>query len=382
MNPNFHYTEKIFSLTQDISKMEGELQGLFHSFKNEEGLLFRANVEAVHFSTKIEGNQLSLKQVTGALEGAKIKVAHQRDLREVLNYSKARALVMERALQERACTLNLIFKLHELLLNGIVKGKLKGHFREAQNVIKDSKSMEIVYLPPEWKEVTKMMKDLISWSNKVILENKSPLVVAAIFHYEFVTIHPFVDGNGRLARLLSNFFLLSNKFSGVKYAALEKQHEKNRSKYYLSLRSLQGETFYDIPRDIDLSNWIEYWLECLKKTYEEALERVKNIPSPPIQGLRPRLESAMSFFFKHKKLKAKEYESIMGIARTQAVSDLKELMELKLIKKVGGGAQQFTKLFQIERLTNSWIKAFLFFPLKEREIPPSNLQTPGRENRD
>jgi len=337
MERKFRYTEKIVSLIQEISKMEGELQGLSHSFHMEEGLLFKANVEAVHYSTKIEGNQLSLQQVTGALEGEKIKVPHQRDLKEVLNYARARALVMEKSLQEKICSVNLILDLHEILLNGIVKGKLKGHFREAQNVIKDSKSHEIIYLPPEWKEVKKMVKDLVSWSNKSLSENKGPLIVAAIFHYEFVTIHPFMDGNGRLARLLSNFILLSNKFNGVKYAALEKQHEKDRNKYYKSLSRLQGQTFYDIPKELDLSSWIEYWLECLKKTYEEGLSRVKNIPSPPKKGLRARLESAMSFFFKHKKLKAKEYESIMGIARTQAVSDLKELVDLGLIKKVGGG---------------------------------------------
>ena len=84
MDPEFQYTEKIVNLSQEIFKMEGELQGLFHSFKNEEDLLFRANVEAVHYSTKIEGNQLSLKQVTGALEGETIGKAYQRDLKEVL----------------------------------------------------------------------------------------------------------------------------------------------------------------------------------------------------------------------------------------------------------------------------------------------------------
>jgi len=337
MDPKFHYTDKIVFLAQEISKMEGELQALYHSFEDEGGLLSKANAEAVHYSTKIEGNQLSLEQVTSAIGGNKIKIPHQRDLKEVLNYAKARVLVTEKALQEKICSINLILQLHEILLKGIVKGKLKGQFREAQNVIKDSKSHEIIYLPPEWMEVKKMMKDLVSWSNKALLENKNPLVIAAIFHYEFVTIHPFMDGNGRLARLLSNFILLSNKFNGVKYAALEKQHEKDRNKYYLSLRKLQGQTFYDIPKDLDLSSWIEYWLDCLKKTYVEALVRVKKIPLPLKSGLKPRLDSAIAFFSKHKKLKAKEYESIMGVARTQAVDDLNELVELGLIKKVGGG---------------------------------------------
>ena len=158
------------------------------------------------------------------------------------------------------------------------------------------------------------MKELISWTNSSLYNGKSPLIVSALLRYRFVTIHPFMDGNGRLARLLSNYVLLANNYSVLHYSAIEKQHEKNRVQYYTALRRLQAPVFYDIPDNINLTSWICYWAGCLKKTYKEAISRME----------------------RHKILKALEYGSIMGIGRTQAVSDLKKLVETGYLKKVGG----------------------------------------------
>jgi len=310
------------------------------SYDDENGLYARASVDAIHYSTKLEGNPLTLEQVTSVLNNKKIKVKNQRDLKEIINYAKARTIINEKYNKGNLLTIKFILELHNILLTGIVRGKLKGHFREKQNVIKDSSTNDIIYLPPEWSEVKKLMKDLVAWTNNSLLDQKSPLVIAAIFHYQFVTIHPFLDGNGRLARLLSNFILLSNNYTVSKYSALEKQHEQDRMKYYSSLRKLQGQTYYDVPKDIKLSPWIEYWLDCLNNTYIEALDRIKKIPLIGLKDsleLDHRLRSALSLFKKHKKLKAIEYESIMGIGRTQAVADLKKLMDLGHIKKIGGG---------------------------------------------
>jgi len=82
------------------------------------------------------------------------------------------------------------------------------------------------------------MKALLRWYKDAVLNNISPLLISAIFHYPFVTIHPFMDGNGRVGRLLTNFILHSHGYTVTKYASIEKQHEKDRGKYYSSLRKI------------------------------------------------------------------------------------------------------------------------------------------------
>ncbi|MBL6988454.1 MAG: Fic family protein [Bacteriovoracaceae bacterium] len=333
----FDYNEKIISLLQLISQMEGELQGLTRSFSDEDNISSQAAIEAVHYSTKIEGNPLTLKQVTSALLENNVKNRNKRSVREIINYSKARSRIIEKSKTEQILSNKFILELHNILLIGIVRGNLKGHYRAAQNVIKDSKTNEIVYLPPEWRDVKKLMKELISWTNSSLLNNVSPLIVSAIFHYQFVTIHPFMDGNGRLARLLSNYIILSNGYNVISYSALEKQHELRRNRYYSSLRKVQAETFYEIDIDNNLTSWLEYWLNCLSNTYKEAISKVRLLHKTEGGDLPERLKLAIGFFKKHNKLRAIEYESIMGVARTQAVSDLKKLVELGYIKKIGGG---------------------------------------------
>ncbi|MCI5072715.1 Fic family protein [bacterium] len=333
----FDYTPSIIKLLQEISKLEGELQATKYTINEKELFASKASIEAVHYSTKIEGNALTLEQVTLALsDKSSLKIKNQRDLKEVLNYAKARNKIIHEFAKEKTITVKQVLNLHQTLLNGIVSGKLKGHFREAQNIIQDTKSKSIVYMPPQWEEVERLMHDLIVWTNQSLFADTSPLIVSALLHFQFVTIHPFMDGNGRLSRLLSNYVLYANGYTVLNYSALEKQHESDRALYYQMLRKHQAQTYYDINPDQKLNEWIEYWLRCLKSAYVEAKERLGNV-SIDDQTLPERLKSALSFFRKHKKLKASDYAAIMGLGRTQAVDDLKQLVNLGYIKRVGGG---------------------------------------------
>ena len=215
-----------------VSRLEGRLQGIGKRPDELTEIGTLANIDAVHYSTKIEGNPLTLQQVTKALTGKLKKMRQGRSLKEVINYSKARNMLIDRAGKHSDLTLELILKVHDCLMTGIVKGKLKGHFREAQNVIRDSKTGKIIYLPPAAGDVPLLMKALGGWLHRETLERTSPLILAPLFHYLFVTIHPFMDGNGREARLLANHILYVHDYTVTRFASLEKQHEANRSLYY------------------------------------------------------------------------------------------------------------------------------------------------------
>jgi Fic family protein len=246
---------------------------------------------------------------------------------------------MTRAENNVRLTVSLILKVHDWLLRGIVTPKLRGRLRQAQNVIKDHRTGRIVYLPPAPSDVAALLKALVYWVNRALMNKTSPLLVAPIFHYRFVTIHPFMDGNGRAARLLTNFILCSHHYTVQRFAALEKQHEINRIAYYQHLRKLQADNFYDIPTDIDVSGWIAYWLGCLEKTYSEAISRLKGQKreTSPIPKLDRRLQKAVGLFKQYEKLTAFDYQALTGLGRTQAVADLNRLQEHKIIKRSGGG---------------------------------------------
>jgi Fic family protein len=331
---------EVLRLLEEISRKRGELSAHRHSLQDLLQIETIATVDAVHFSTKIEGNHLSRDQVTRALQSKKTKIQNH-DLREVLNYARARKLAKEWALKGKPLNEEWVLSHHKELLGGIVKGKLRGHYRDAQCVIQDSKSRAIVYMAADAKDVPLLMKGLLSWLRQQRAQGASSLLTAALFHFQLVTIHPFMDGNGRLARLLTNGILFSGGYDIERFAALEKQHEKDRTAYYRALRSLQAHTYYDIPHGQDIRAWAIYWLKCLLTTYEEALTRVSGA-KPLSASLQPpafddRLRKAESLFRRHTRLRASEYADLVGLARTQAVSDLNRLVEMDIVEKVGGG---------------------------------------------
>lgn len=334
--PYYTLSPGIIKKIEAISRLQGVLDQSQKDLGTEREVFFQANIDAVHFSTKLEGNALTRDQVTQALIGRRLK--NNRDLKEILNYAQSRQKLQNLARQHKPLTLDLVLKMHDLLLTGIVRGKLKGHWREAQNIISDARTQKIVYMPPVAHDVVPFMKSLVAWTHKAQLSQLSPLIVAPVFHYRFVTIHPFMDGNGRLARLFTGFLLLKDGYDIALYAALEKQHEINRSLYYKTLHQMQSHNFYDIAETLDLSPWLDYWLDCLVRTYEEALLRLRATPPKNTEVvLTNRLQSAIKVFDKYKRLSALDYQSLMGIERTQAVNDLNQLCVKKIIKKVGGG---------------------------------------------
>ena len=347
---------EILSLLEAISRQQGELSAHRHRIQDETSLDSAAVVDAVYFSTKIEGNSLSREQVTQALESGKVK-APARDLREVLNYSRARRMVREWSLKGRPFNDRWVLQHHLELLKGIVSGRLRGRYREAQCAVKDSRTHAIVYMAPEWRDVPALMKAFLSWARQQRTAGASPVLLAAQFHFEFVTIHPFMDGNGRLARLLTNGILTAGGYDVERYAAIEKQHEKDRGAYYRTLRSLQADNYYDIPPGQNIRAWAVYWLRCLLGAYEEALTRLAGTAAaaPSLHSLSwapsldDRLQRAESMFRRHHKLRASEYAELAGLARTQAVADLNALLKAGVLERVGGGRSTVYRLKAAER---------------------------------
>ena len=163
-----------------------------------------AKLAATHYSTQIEGNRLTLPQVREALAGAHFP-ERERDETEVKNHFKALEAMETLAQKSDPLTEDHIKWLHGLVMTGRTKGS---PYRRDQNVIRESSTGRIVYLPPEAKDVAALMKDLVRWITAGIADADLPApIIAGIAHYQFATIHPYLDGNGRTARLLATLIL-------------------------------------------------------------------------------------------------------------------------------------------------------------------------------
>ncbi len=172
----------------------------------EAELRHRARIRSTHYSTSIEGNRLTLAEAEQVIEGKKAQFhGRERDVGEVKNYWNALLRVEEWAAKKIPFTEELVRRLHVLIKEG-ARAK-PTPYRDGQNAIRDSASGAIIYLPPEAKDVPSLMIALVEWVHRAEKEGLPVPLIAGLAHYQFVTIHPYYDGNGRTARLLATFIL-------------------------------------------------------------------------------------------------------------------------------------------------------------------------------
>ena len=158
----------------------------------------------------IEGNRLTQEQVDETIKKEKYFKGRERDEKEVLGYYAALEHLEILFIQKRKVILEDDIKLmHDLIMGGgkVKKNMKPSSYRDGQNVISDSRSGSIVYLPPEAKDVSILMNEFILWINNSIEKKVPAALIAAISHYQFATIHPYYDGNGRCARLLTTLIM-------------------------------------------------------------------------------------------------------------------------------------------------------------------------------
>ena len=265
------YTTKIVNSLMKISRVKEIVDLLELPVKLEEEIKKEVLIKRVHYSTKIEGNTLRLSEVKRIIEGNKTE--HERNALEVKNYYNALTYLNKISEVSNAVNEDLILKLHNL-----VDGKAVSHknsFRNGQNVIRDSKSGSIVYLPPEAKDINDLIKQMLKDFNE---DNDIPIPIkAGILAYEFVTIHPFYDGNGRVSRLLATFVLKTYGYDLKGFYVMEEFYDKNINEYYNSLQMDLHHNFYFGRNAANITRWLEYFLDVMATTFEEVGNKVEEL---------------------------------------------------------------------------------------------------------
>jgi Fic family protein len=274
-------TPLFLSLIAEIDEFKGAWRALGQLAPEQLQSLKRvATIESIGSSTRIEGSRLSDKEVELLLNNLQIIQFESRDEQEVAGY----ATIMNTIFQHYTAiplTENYIKQFHRDLLQFSAKDEWhRGVYKKNNNHVEafgpDGKSLGIVFETASPFDTPFMMDELVNWTRDA-LENKTlhPLLIISVFVVQFLAIHPFQDGNGRLSRILTTYLLLSAGYAYVPYTSLEAVIENTKEGYYLALRQTQGTLRREAP---DWQPWISYFLKALqqqKQRLEVKLEREK-----------------------------------------------------------------------------------------------------------
>jgi Fic family protein len=242
----------------------------------------QARVRATHYSTRIEGNRLTLEEASEVIsERRRVFHGRERDVAEVRNYWDALARVEELSSRGRPINEETIQHIAAIVMHG--KRARPAPNRTGQNIIRDSISGAIVYLPPEAVDVPKLMKEMVGWINRATAEQTPTAIIAALAQYQFVTIHPYYDGNGRTARLIATYILHSGSYGLRGMLSLEEYHSRDIDAYYGSLDIGGHHNYYEGRAQADLSPWLDYFIGTLALVFEAAKEEaLKHVSAAPI----------------------------------------------------------------------------------------------------
>lgn len=296
-----------------------------------------ALVRTVHYGTHIEGNELNLSQAERVLAGENV-VARDRDIWEVINYRKVMSYISEVQSGNYEITEEVIKKIHETTVHRIMPEQESGKYRKKQVVLKNSKTGEVSFKPPLAVAVSYQIRDLLSFINSNLDKDIHPVLKSGIVHYELVRIHPFLDGNGRVARALSTLILFLEGYDIRKFFSLEEYFDKDAGSYYKALQSVQKSKG-------DLTFWLEYFTQGLSFELSKIKERVERIS---IDGKLKEKLGGKPILLSDRQLKIIEYIQQTGYLQNKAfemlfpmvsedtiLNELKPLIKYGIIKKRG-----------------------------------------------
>ena len=272
--PSIPYDGELIALLTGAERNVGELKGNGTKLKNPH-ILIRAYLrrEAV-LSSKIEGTLASLKDLNihEAVGGIEKKAAEHMRLVEVENYVRA----LEESLESigragQRVDMNMVKAAHGTLMKGVRGGeKMPGEFRRRQNWIVETQRtrQRIVYAPPPPEKIPELLRNLETFL-QTDYEQTSPLIQCAVAHYQFEAIHPFLDGNGRVGRLLIPLILYKKGIMPQPLLYLSAYFDKHRRAYYNGLLGVSQKS--------DWQEWIKFFLRALMEQAEETIRNIKGL---------------------------------------------------------------------------------------------------------
>jgi Fic family protein len=295
-----------------------------------------ATIESVGSSTRIEGAQLSDKEISALLNNLDITRLETRDQQEVLGYFEVLELIYENYSQIELSERYLL-QLHQKLLKYSSKDdRHRGSYKNMSNKVVATfpdGSQKVIFNTTEPHLVGKEMSELIKWTNtQLTLKEIHPLVVSGLFIYEFLSIHPFQDGNGRLSRLLANFLILKLNYQFIQYISFENLIEQKKKAYYEALMDGQKDRGAGSER---IESWILFFLDSIG-TLIQRLEKKYDVFRSKGGYLNERQKRIKSFIEKEQPIKLGDLaRSMPNVSINTLKKDLQYLKAEQIINSIG-----------------------------------------------
>ncbi len=335
-NPTFTITNKILI---NISKIEAAEEVIKNSpllplwekqFKEE------ALIRSVYHGTHLEGNILHKDDAKDILMGKDV-IGRPRDIQEIINYRKVIEFIDDEAKKKiDKITELLIKKLHRILTDKILTTNELGEYRTKQVIIRNSATGEVTFRPSPPIEVPFLMREFTYWLNRDDRDRLHPVLKAGIAHHELVRIHPFLDGNGRVSRVLATLILFLGGYDIRRFFSLEEYYDKDAITYYQNLQKASAG---------DLSSWLEYFTSGAGIEFEKIKEKILKL-SKDVK-LKERF-GGQQIYLTERQMKMIEYVQEVGYIQNQTfrdvfpdvsedtvLRDLQDMIKKGLIKKIG-----------------------------------------------
>lgn len=309
-----------------------------------------ARIHNAHSSTSIEGNKLTLEQVKALSENKEV-IAAAKDKQEVVNYLKALDSIPVYA-SKKVINVELFLKIHKTItIKTLRDNKDCGVFRNRQvfvgrRVFDGTQFKEVIeYMPPPAKDVPRLVKEFLDWLNSDVAKKINPVILAGIAHYEIARIHPFIDGNGRTARLLAALILYKSGFDHRRFFALDDYYDEDRASYYSALKTAQTSKG-------DLTKWLEYFIDGVLHSINKIKEVITKL------GISSKIEEAEQIELTQRQIKIlekikkkgritnQELRAMLGVSRQAVLKEISKLINARLVKLVGKGRTAYYKFLE------------------------------------
>ena len=293
-----------------------------------------------HASTKIEGNPLPLTEVKRILKSQPQIIDFSQ--REVLNYNQALLTLKEKEKESWSLTSKMIFDIHKKVMAGLLPRFQLGRTRKQAIVINDPRTGKVLFLPPDPVDVCQLVDELVEFVNAD--EKIDPVILAGLFHKQFVIVHPFMDGNGRTARLMTKVLLAKMGLDTFNLFSFENYYNQHLTEYF-SRVGVFGD-YYNLVKKIDFTAWLEYFAEGI---FQELLRVKKDLslailtPKTEVQSYH---EKILSFIKDKGYIAHRDYARLTNRARSTRNTDFKKLIKMGLIVKKAKGKATFYQLKQ------------------------------------
>lgn len=337
-----------FIISNQVLRNIGSIEGSREVIENaplvpsfEKQFQSDAVVRTIYHGTHIEGNDLTMVQTKRVLEGHEV-MGRPRDVQEVVNYRNVVTLIDELAQKRGGYDVSMLTDIHRATVEKIVAPEKVGVLRSSQVVIKEEGTDKVIFRPPAYVEVPYMLEDFFEWINSAPAREVHPVLRAGIVHYVLVTIHPFVEGNGRTIRAFTNLVLLREGYDIKRFFALEEHFDNDLNAYYEAFFSVDNQSPNIVERDI--TPWLEYFTRVVAVELEKIKEKIRKISIDSRLKLKIGEQVALS----ERQMRLVEYLSDQGpavmkdlnkvlpmVSEDTILRDLKDLLKKGIIKKEG-----------------------------------------------